>query len=292
MVHPALAGEDMSEAIVALIEHVRPSVVQLRVHNRGVGAGVVWDSHGGLITNAHVVGDASQVGVVFADGRTVVGRVGRLAESLDLAFLEVPAGELEPAEVGDSSQLRIGQLVFAIGHPWGQRGVVTAGIISGCGRLDGRVGDRPAEFIRSDVQLAPGNSGGPLLDAAGRVVGINSMIWGGDLSVAVPSHVVQGWLVRSRRGAAYLGVQLQPVELPHSRAAGLLVSGLRQGGPAERGGLLPGDVLLGLDGSSISSGEALAGALTFREPGAAALLDVLRGGAMQRVGVTLGAAED
>ena len=185
-----------SEPIVEVIERVRPSVVQVRVHGRGAGAGVVWDSDGGVITNHHVVADARTVEILLADGRLVRGEVSRVHPAADLALLQVPAGGLQPAQVGDSAALRVGELVFAIGHPWGQRGVVTAGIVSGTGEVQSRWGGRSVELIRSDVGLAPGNSGGPLIDAAGRVVGINSMIWGGDLSVAIPSDVVQRWLAQ------------------------------------------------------------------------------------------------
>jgi len=106
----------------------------------------------------------------------------------------VPAGGLQPAELGDSAALRIGELVLAVGHPWGMPAVVTAGIVSGIGQIAPRWGGRPAEYIRSDVRLAPGNSGGPLVNAAGQVIGINSMIFGGDLSVAIPAHVARAWL--------------------------------------------------------------------------------------------------
>ncbi|MBV8086026.1 MAG: trypsin-like peptidase domain-containing protein [Chloroflexi bacterium] len=288
----ALASEGVSTAIIRLVERVRPSVVQIRVGQRGLGAGVVWDGDGGIITNAHVVGEAAQVDVLFADGRLSEARVVRRAPSVDLALLQTSDGTLAPAYVGESARLRVGQLVFAIGHPWGQRGVVTAGIVSSTGQLDVRFGGRPAEYIRSDVRLAPGNSGGPMLDAEGRVVGINSMIWGGDLGVAIPVHVVLAWLARSRPGRAYLGIQLREVSVPPTAASGLLVVGLRPDGPAERAGLLPGDVLLALDGAPIPTADTLSGLLAARQAGAPALLDIVRAGTLQRLEVTLAASEE
>ncbi len=189
--------------------------------------------------------------------------------------------------------MRVGQLVFAIGHPWGQPHVVTAGIVSGIGEMPLRSGGRTVEYIRSDELLAPGNSGGPLIDAAGQVVGINSMILGGDLSVAIPSHVVQRWLARGHVPRAFLGVELRPVELrsQRDRSAGLLVSGLRADGPAERAGLLLGDVVVGVDGEPVPEPESIAEALAAHRPGETALLEVLRAGAVQRLEVALGAAE-
>jgi serine protease Do len=114
--------------------------------------------------------------------------------TLDLALLKVTASGLKAIPTGDSSKLRVGELVFAIGHPWGRRGVVTAGIVSSLATVRFHRSERTAEYIKSDVRLAPGNSGGPLLDAQGTVVGVNAMIFGGDLSVAIPSNVVSTWI--------------------------------------------------------------------------------------------------
>ena len=117
----------------------------------------------------------------------------RAVES-DLRRWQVPGAGLAPAAIGRSTRLRVGELVFAVGHPWGQAWVVTAGVVSGLGPLP-VPGDAPqGSYIRSDVRLAPGNSGGPLLDAGGKVVGLNAMVIGGDLAVAIPSDVVRRWL--------------------------------------------------------------------------------------------------
>ena len=200
MLPSALA--EASRAIVELAERARTSVVQIRVHGRSIGAGVVWDGDGGIVTNHHVVGDErGPFQVVLSDGRVARGEVVAWHPSADLALLQAPAGDLKAATVGNSDTLRVGHLVFAIGHPWGQPGVVTAGIVSGTGQESVRWGGRPAEYIRSDVRLAPGNSGGPLIDAQGRVAGINSMIFGGDLSVAIPSNLVQRWLAQLKPSA-------------------------------------------------------------------------------------------
>lgn len=195
-----------SHAMAAMIDQAKASVVQVQSGRRGIGTGVIWHSWAdrtAIVTNAHVVVGVTQhvarhngqtsLRVVAADGRTFDAEVLASNSQLDLALLGVAAGRLPSARIGDSTRLRVGEIVFAIGNPWGQVGVVTAGIISGLGRMpvQGVSGvSRTAQYIRSDVLLAPGNSGGPLLNAAGAVVGINAMIFGGDLSVAIPSHVV------------------------------------------------------------------------------------------------------
>ena len=121
-------------------------------------------------------------------------RVRETSRPLDLALLDVPGAALVPAPIGRSARLRIGELVFAVGHPWGQPWIVTVGVVSGLGRLETPGPGGARSYIRSDVQLAPGNSGGPLLNARGEVIGLNAMVIGGDLSVAIPSDVVGRWL--------------------------------------------------------------------------------------------------
>src|SRR5215212_6497186 len=159
--------DSVSPAIADLIDHVRPSVVQVRSGGRGNGTGVIWRSNGAILTNDHVVAHANgRIKVLLADGRTLDASVGARNADLDLALLEVPGGDLPAAAVGDSSRLRVGELVFALGHPWGQPWVVTAGIVSGLGEVPVRSsggdmgdGERKAQYVRSDVRLAPGNSG-------------------------------------------------------------------------------------------------------------------------------------
>lgn len=178
----------------ALVEQTRPSVVQVRSGQHGAGTGVVWKREGLILTNNHVVAQAQRmVKVTLTDGRELSARVLARNPKLDLALLETEARDLPDAVFGDSAGLRVGQLVLAIGHPWGQPWVVTAGIISALGEVEMSKGHY-ASYIRSDVRLAPGNSGGPLLNANAEVVGINAMIFGGDLAVAIPTHVAAAWL--------------------------------------------------------------------------------------------------
>jgi len=178
-------AQDVAEATGDLATTLRTSLVAIRSHAGG-GAGTAWRSDGLIVTNNHVVpGDEAEV--LLPDGRALPGRVVARDPDHDLAAVMVEA-TLTPVSVADSSRLRAGEMVFAIGNPWGLRGSVTAGIVFGVGpAMEDSVPMR--QVIRADIQLAPGNSGGPLADARGRVVGINSMIAGG-MGVAVPSNTI------------------------------------------------------------------------------------------------------
>jgi serine protease Do len=285
----------VSPSIADLIDRVRPSVVQIRSGGRGNGTGVIWRANGAILTNDHVVAHADgRIQVLLPDGRTLDANVGERNPDLDLALLEVAADDLPAAVVADSSRLRVGELVFAVGHPWGQPWVVTAGIVSGLGELPVR-GDRVAQYVRSDVRLAPGNSGGPLLNARGEVIGINAMIFGGDLAVAIPSHVASEWTVEPSSGRTYLGASVQPAELPAAirrgawadRSAGLLVAAVAAGGPAERAQLLAGDLLLDAAGVSLENVDALREALA-EHAARTVRMYVLRDGAVLPLDVNLG----
>src|SRR3712207_4026414 len=152
----------VSHEIAEMMERVRPSVVQVRTRGRGAGAGVIWRSDGGIITNFHVVaGGTEPIQVLLADGRSFDAKVINYNPALDLALLQADAQDLPAALVADSGQMRIGELVFALGHPWGQPWVLTAGIVSGLGSVPIPRTGQEAQYIRSDVGVAPGNSGGP-----------------------------------------------------------------------------------------------------------------------------------
>ena len=187
----------MATAAAEMIAAVENSLVIVQSGRRGFGAGIIWDASGLILTNQHVIqgghrrfGPVSpQLQVELADGRRFPARILKRDPEIDLALLKIEADQLPAAPLADSHHLRVGELVMAIGHPWGQRGMVTAGLISGLGRAQTRGPRGSVEIIRSDVRLAPGNSGGPLVNAAGEVVGLNTMIVGGDLGVAIPIHL-------------------------------------------------------------------------------------------------------
>ena len=258
-----------SASLVDTFNRVQPGIVQVHTEGRGAGTGVVWNTSGHIITNHHVVArDNAQVRVLLADGRMLDAKVLKSNPQLDLALLKVTADNLQPLTVADSSKLRIGEWLFAIGHPWGQRWVVTAGIMSG---ITVPANNPAIKYIKSDVRLAPGNSGGPLLNADGEVVGINAMIFGGDLSVSIPSSTVTTWLTGLSKRTARLGVAIQAVnlaELPDDvqskitpkRSLGLLIVGIEEKDTTTD--LLLGDILLDIAGTPVESAGTLRNVLT------------------------------
>ncbi len=181
----------VTQQAAAMLQRVQRSLVQVINQPRGAGAGIIWRQDGIILTNHHVVaGNGGLMEVHLTSGETYPARVLALHAEVDLAILKVDARNLPVAVVADSHDLQVGQLVFAVGHPWGQPGVVTLGIISALSTATPRQ-DKEVPIIRSDALLAPGNSGGPLVNTAGGVIGINTMIVGGDQGVSIPSHLAQ-----------------------------------------------------------------------------------------------------
>ena len=171
----------------ALAERIRASVVEVHSAGVGAGAGTIWRADGLIATNHHVAPDAGAE-VVLADGRRFSARVVARDVENDLALLEIAANELPVLPNGDARRMRAGELVLAVGNPFGLRAAVTMGVLSVA--LLELGGGQPRELIRADVRLEPGYSGGPLVDAGGRVIGLNAMV-SGSLALAVPSHLVE-----------------------------------------------------------------------------------------------------
>jgi S1-C subfamily serine protease len=183
---------DLQNNLADVIDHVHQSLVQIS-NGRGAGAGTIWHSDGLIITNAHVVHGHQHLNVTLPDGRTLPTQVIAYDKDLDLAALSVNADNLPTIELGDSRLLKAGQWVMAVGHPWGVQGAITSGVVIGAG------GDLPEmqtgrEWIALDLHMRPGHSGGPLVDSAGRLVGINTMITGPDVGFAIPVQTVKTFL--------------------------------------------------------------------------------------------------
>lgn len=176
-----------TEALCEVVQRVGRSLAVVQNGRHGAGAGIVWGVDGIILTNNHVV-PRGEARVTLPDGSAHPGRVIARDPEIDLALLHIAARDLPAAMIADSRGLQVGQIVLAIGHPWGQRNTVTVGVISGLGMAHTRGQRGSVPIIRTDAGLAPGNSGGPLVNAAGAVIGINTMIVGGDLGVAIPSH--------------------------------------------------------------------------------------------------------
>ena len=180
----------ITQAFEEVIGGVRRSLVVVQNGHQGAGAGVVWQAGGLIVTNHHVIARGKDFRVTLEDGRQLPARVVASQPEIDLALLQVDAPDLPLALVADSRDVRVGQIVLAIGHPWGQRAAVTTGIVTGLSQARVKGGSGSIPVIRSDVSLAPGNSGGLLVNAVGGVIGINTMIVGGDQGLAIPSQVV------------------------------------------------------------------------------------------------------
>ena len=175
-----------TQVIDELVQRVMPSLVIVRGHRFGAGAGMVWDSNGLILTNNHVVGRHNPI-VILQNDHEYEARLLARDPDVDLALLSIDATDLTPLPPAPISP-RVGEMVFAFGHPWGQRNTVTRGIVSALIHAHNRRGEK-LPVVRSDVPLAPGNSGGPLVNAKGEVVGINAMIVGGDQSVSIAASV-------------------------------------------------------------------------------------------------------
>src|SRR2546421_1472371 len=284
-----------SSALVELFNKVQPSIVQVGIQGRGGGTGVIWNTDGRIITNAHVVAnEQARIQVHLTDGRTLEAKVLNRDPRLDLAMLKVDGDNLKALPIGASSRLRVGEWVFAIGHPWGQRWALTAGIVSSMSTVK-VADDLTTRYIKSDVGLAPGNSGGPLLDADGNVVGINAMIFGGDLSVAIPSDIVSTWLagLPLPKRQVTLGIEIQQVELPANirngskpqRETGLLIVGIAAERQAKYSDLLIGDTLLELHGKPVNDGATLRKLLAESAGRETVSMNILRGGVVVTVDV-------
>jgi serine protease Do len=215
----------LAEASASLVQRVQRSLVVVHNGRMGAGAGVAWRPGGYLITNSHVIA-RGRPRVTLPDGQELPARIIAQEAEIDLALLQVEAPGLPPAQIADARSLRVGDLLLAVGHPWGQRGYVTAGIVSALGtaevssrRRGGRNGSRGSseerrtiDIIRTDASLAPGNSGGPLVNAGGGVVGINTMILGGDQGLAISSQVVEAFINRAVGETAFSPAErLEPV---------------------------------------------------------------------------------
>ena len=269
---------------------------------RGVGSGFIISSDGYLLTNHHVVEGADEIYVTLTDKRELKGRLVGSDRRTDVALVKIDASGLPRLPVGDSNRVRVGEWVLAIGSPFGLENTVTAGIVSAKGRETGDY----LPFIQTDVAVNPGNSGGPLLNMRGEVIGINSQIYsrtGGfmGISFAIPIDEAMrvadqlksgGRVVRGRIGVGIAEVTKEIAEpLGLARAAGALVRNVEANGPAAKGGLEEGDIILRFDGKSIEKSSDLPRLVGATKPGARVTLQIWRKGANRDLQLVVGESE-
>jgi S1-C subfamily serine protease len=291
-----------SGAVVRAVEQVGPSVVHIesrpRAHDPrgrrsggGTGSGFVFTSNGYILTNSHVVHGADRLSATLSDGRQLAAELIGDDPETDLAVIRVQAEGLPPAALGDSKRVRVGQIAIAVGHPYGFQSTVTAGVISALGRsLRSRSGRLIDDVLQTDAALNPGNSGGPLVDSRGAVVGVNTAMilpaQGICFAIAInTAKFVAGRLIRDGRvRRSRIGSSVQTVPLPVGLAGrtdagpdgGVLILAPEPGGPAERAGLEPGDIIIGFDGNPVRGIDDLHRLLTEERVGTRVPVRVLR----------------
>ncbi len=298
---PAAAPARSATDVSALYERVSPGVVSVEVTTAGgggTGSGFVLDREGYILTNDHVVDGAQSVRVRFADSGAggVTARVAGVDPSTDLALLKIDAGDrkLTPLALGSSKDLKVGQPAIAIGSPFRLEGTLTTGVISALGRSI----EAPNNFsidnvVQTDAAINPGNSGGPLLDASGKVVGINAQIAtstqsNSGVGFAIPIDTAKQVLAQLKTGQAikraYLGIETSDPDT----GSGAVVAGVVPGGPADAAGLQAGDRVLSIDGKAVSKSGDVAAAVAGLKPGRDVKLALRRGDGERSLTITLG----
>jgi S1-C subfamily serine protease len=319
-----------SSAVIEAAATVTPAVVRITargvstdvfggaIPSQGVGSGVVYDSDGWVLTNRHVVETerdaiADELEVELKDGRTFSGTVYGVDTLTDLAIVKIDADGLAAAPIGSSADIRVGQLAIAIGSPLGTySNSVTSGIISATGRtVVVESGTRLSNLIQTDAAINPGNSGGPLLDAAGRVIGINTAIAAGSSGIgfAIPIDIARPIMVQALDGQPlerpYIGIRFRSIDVqlqdeenlpvdhgaligPATDAAGGELPAITAGSPAEAAGLQDGDIIVRIETQMIDAEHPLDAVLTSYAPGQTVRMDVLRDGQQIEISVTLG----
>ena len=297
--------DSYSRAVTAAVERVSPSVVNVEVHHgaapqsgrrrsgerRGGGSGFVFTPDGLILTNSHVVHDATRIEVTLADGRRAPAHTIGDDPATDLAVIRIDVSGLQAVPLGDSQQLHPGQMAIAIGNPYGFQSTVTAGVISALGRsLRSYSGRLIEDVIQTDAALNPGNSGGPLVDSRGQVIGVNTatILPAQGICFAIginTAKFVASRLLRDGRiRRSYIGVSAQTVPIHRrvvrfyslARETGVVVVGIEDGSPARTAGLREGDVIVALDDKPVAGVDDLHRLLTDAQVGVRCALTVIR----------------
>lgn len=293
--------QDVSNALAQTVETVGPGVVRVEARRRLAASGVVWSADGLIVTANHVVRQDENIGLGLAGGQTTSAQVVGRDPTTDLAVLRAEAKNLaRPAWAqADAPTMAVGHLVLALGRP-GKTVQATLGIISALSEDGWRTpaGGLLDRYLQTDVVMYPGFSGGPLVDANGQVLGLNTSALLRGISLTVPGasigKVVETLLTHGRVRRGYLGISVQPVRLPEAlkqqlnQEVGLLLVAVEEDGPAGKAGLVLGDTIVTLDGSAVSSYDDLVTLLGADRVGAEVPLRIVRGGQVQDMKVVIG----
>jgi len=304
-----------SDVVVRAVEKITPSVVNISIVRlmrenfftvvpmRGMGSGFVISSEGRILTDFHIVEQAQQVEVTLSDGRKLRGVVSGKDPSTDIALVEVPAGNLAPAELGDSDKLKVGQMAIAIGNPFGfllgGGPTVTAGVVSALSRTINADGRMYEGLVQTDAAINPGNSGGPLIDVDGKVIGINTanIPFAQGIGFAIPintaKYVVEQLLERGRVVRPWLGITGLTItkevatyyNLP--TRSGVVLAGIVRGGPADEAELEEGDIIVQADGTAVETMEQLQREIRKKRPGEGLKLTIVRDGRRRETSLML-----
>lgn len=285
--------------MVGLVNQVSPSVVQVSAGRRGFGSGTIWDKEGRIVTGAHVIGRSSNVKVTLPSGKSYAAKIIGQDMFSDVALLQVEGGEknepLRPIVLGDSSKISTGQLVFALANPFGEKVSATFGIITNANSMIGGRMSWSDSVIISDAKLNPGYSGGPLVDASGKMIGLNAAYFANrGISIPIDSlkDTVSALSVEGSVKRAFLGVVSDAISLPQEfvdelkQEEGLIVFSVESGTPAKKAGVAIGDIIVRLDSKPIRSFGDLRRVLTSKVIGKPTTLSVLRGEKLTELTVT------
>ncbi len=293
--------QELSDGLAAAVATAGPSVVRVEGRRRSAASGIVWSADGLIATANHVLHHDENIQVAAADGQTVPATLVGRDPSTDLALLQVGSSGLTPLAHAGEAEMSVGHFVLALGRPW-RTVQATLGVVSALGEgWRTPMGGQIDRYLQTDVIMYPGFSGGPLVGANGKLLGLNTSGLGQGVSLAIPTatigRVIESLRAHGRVRRGYLGVSTQRVRLPEETAAtlgqkaGLLIISVEAGSPAAEGGLSLGDTIVTLGGRPIARHEDLLAGLTGDVVGQKEVLQILRGGQTQEVTVKIGERE-
>jgi serine protease Do len=291
--------------IIDIGKRISPTVVAVTSYDKdgsklGLASGIIVTPDGEVLTNNHVVSEGSKLKVTLADGRVLDGKNLGGDPLIDLAIIRIPATDLPTAPLGDSDRLQVGQTAIAIGNPYGFERTVTVGVVSALGRSIPGGGASLSNLIQTDAKIYPGNSGGPLLDSGGRVIGVNTAVVGGDAGVlgfAIPINTARRVMDDVRRvghvRVPWMGVSYSDITSEIASAfrlpikQGIIVAEVEKGGPSALAGIRKGDIIVEVDGKKIADGGDLQKILQSKDVGDKMEVTVYRDGKRQKITVNL-----